>query len=60
MMGILPLVFNGVIHFCKSAFANAEIWMVIVFEFNTALVVFAAAALILVVGSLILLAAQHG
>jgi lipopolysaccharide export LptBFGC system permease protein LptF len=60
MMAILPLVFNGAVHFFGSFLNNAGIWAVITLGFTGAIVCFAAGALILFIISLIILAAQHG
>jgi hypothetical protein len=59
MLGILPLVFNGVIHICRGWVNNLGIWAVVSAGFTTAAVFFAAGILVLLVLSLIALAAQH-
>ena len=60
MLGILPLVFNGVVQFCRSWMNNLAIWAVVSLGFTAAALIFAAGIFILFVLSLILLAAQHG
>ena len=60
MLGILPLVFNGAIHFCRGGINNLGIWTVVSMGFTGAAISFAVGIFILVVLSLIILAAQHG
>ena len=60
MLFILPLVFFGSIHFSRSLLGNLGIWMVVSFGFSTAAIFFSAGLLVLLVLSLIILAAQHG
>jgi len=59
MLGILPLVLNGAVYFCKSWLNNLGIWTVLSFGFTTAAIFFGAGLLALLVISLIILAAQH-
>ena len=60
MLGILPLVFGGFVHLCRYWVNNLGILVVISFGFTTAVVIFAAGITVLLVLSLIILAAQHG
>jgi hypothetical protein len=60
MPGILPLVFAGFMHFYRSCLNNIGIWAVISLGFSSAVVLFSAGALVLLVLSLVILAAQHG
>ena len=60
MLGILPLVFSGAVQFCRAWVNNLGIWAVISMGFTTAALLFGAGIFVLLVVSLILLAAQHG
>ncbi|MDR1863507.1 MAG: hypothetical protein LBQ67_06265 [Treponema sp.] len=60
MLGILPLVFGGVMHLYQESFANLGIWALISLGFSGAVLLFSAAALVLLILSLVVLAAQHG
>jgi hypothetical protein len=60
MLVLLPLVFNGIIHYSRVIFDNLGIWLILSFGFSTALFVFFAGVLLFFIFSLILLAAQHG
>ena len=60
MLGILPLVFNGAVHFCQGWINNLGIWAIVQAGFTTIAVMFGAGILVLLVLSLIILAAQHG
>jgi lipopolysaccharide export LptBFGC system permease protein LptF len=60
MMALLPLVFNGAVHFAGSFLNNAGIWAVITLGLTGAIVGFAAGAFLFLIISLIILAAQHG
>jgi hypothetical protein len=60
MLAVLPLVFNGIIHYCRALFNNVGIWLILSFGFSTALFVFFAGVLLFFILTLILLAAQHG
>ena len=60
MLGILPLVFSGVVQLCRLWISNLEIWAVVSLGFATAALFFAAALIILLILFLIILAAQHG
>ena len=60
MLGILPLVFYGTVHLCRGWINNMGIWAVLSLGFTTAAVFFAAAFTLLLILSLIILAAQHG
>ena len=60
MLGILPVVFNGAVHFCRLWLNNLGIWAVVSLGFTTAAIFFGIGMLILLILSLIVLAAQHG
>jgi hypothetical protein len=60
MMGILPVVFTGCMHFYQEFFSNLGIWAVVSLGFSGAVILFSAGALVLLVLSLVILAAQHG
>ena len=60
MLGILPMVFYGSIHFSRSVLGNLGIWTVVSFGFIPAIIFFSSGLLILLVLSLIILAYQHG
>ncbi|MDR1566961.1 MAG: hypothetical protein LBS48_06750 [Treponema sp.] len=60
MMAILPVVFNGAVHFYRSCLNNLGIWTVITFGFTLGIIAFAVGVLVFLILSLILLAAQHG
>jgi hypothetical protein len=60
MLGILPAVFAGFVHFYRGCLNNLGIWAVVALGFSTTIIVFAAGALVLLILSLIILAAQHG
>jgi len=60
MLGILPVVFNGLFNFVINCFNNIAVWAVVSLGFSAAIIAFAAGALILFLLSLIILAAQHG
>jgi len=58
MLGILPVVFNGSVHFSRSFFNNLGIWAVTSFGFTTAAIFFGAGILVMLILSLIVLAAK--
>jgi len=60
MLGILPLVFNGLVHLFRVWVNNLGIWAVVSLGFTTAAIFFAIGITVLLVLSLIILAAQHG
>jgi hypothetical protein len=60
MLLVLPLVFNGIIHYIRTIFNNLGIWLILSLGFSTALLVFFAGVLLFFILILILLAAQHG
>jgi hypothetical protein len=60
MLGILPMVFNGVIHVGRALVNNLGILAVVSLGFNTAALFFGIGMFVLLVLALILLAAQHG
>jgi hypothetical protein len=60
MLGILPVVFAGLMHLYRGCFTNVGIWAVISLGFSNAVILFSAAALVLLILSLVILAAQHG
>jgi hypothetical protein len=59
MLGILPVVFKGLIHFCRDVLDNLGIWAVVTFGFTIAAILFATAIVISLVLSLIILASRH-
>jgi hypothetical protein len=58
MLGILPVVFNGSVHFSRSWLHDLGIWAVVSFGFNSAAIFFGAGILVLLILSLIILAAK--
>jgi hypothetical protein len=60
MMGILPVVMHGLVQFARSWVNNIGIWSVITLGFSGAIIAFAAGSFVLLVLSLIILAAQNG
>lgn len=60
MLVVLPLVFNGLVFFCRSVLNTLSIWLVISFGFSVAIVFFVAGMIVLFLFSLIILVAQHG
>lgn len=60
MLGILPLVFSGGVHFVRSCLDNVSVWTVINFGFSSAAIIFSAFTLVIFLLSLIYLASQHG
>jgi hypothetical protein len=60
MLGILPVVFAGFMHFYRGCFNNLGIWAVVSLGFFNAFILFSAGALVLFILSLVALAAQHG
>ena len=60
MLGILPLVFNGAVYFCRNSLYNVSIWAVIYLGFSLAVTVLTAGAVFLFILSLIILSSQHG
>ena len=59
MLGILPLVFYGVMQFCQGWINSLGILAVVSLDFTTAAAIFGIGILVFLVVSLILLAAQH-
>jgi hypothetical protein len=60
MLGILPVAFAGFMHFYRDCLNNLGIWAVVALGFSNAVILFSAGALVLLVLSLVILAAQHG
>jgi hypothetical protein len=60
MLVFLPLVFNGATHFCRQWINNLGILAVVNLGFTSAAVFFGVGIAVLLVISLIILAAQHG
>ena len=60
MLGVLPLVFNGIVHVCRSWINNLGIWAVVSLGFSFAVIAFGIGITVLFILSLIILAAQHG
>ena len=59
MMGILPVVMHGLVQFTRSWVNNIGIWSVITLGFSGAIIAFAVGSCVLLVLSLIVLAAQN-
>ena len=59
MLGIMPLVLNGAVNFCRGWVNNLVIGAVVSLGFTVATIVFAAATALLFVIFLIILASQH-
>ena len=59
MLGVLPLVFNGAVHFFRGILNNLGIMAVVTLGFSAAVVAFSVGMIILLIFSLIILAAQH-
>ena len=59
MLGILPLVFNALVIFCRTWLGNLGILAVVSLGFTTAAFLFGAGLLLLFVVFLIMLASQH-
>jgi hypothetical protein len=60
MLLILPLVFQGIIHYTRSLFNSLGILLILSLGFSAALFAFFAGVLCFFIIALILLAAQHG
>jgi hypothetical protein len=60
MLGILPLVFNGITAFYRSILTNLSIWLSLSFSFTTAVIYFTVGAAVCFILALVLLASQHG
>ena len=60
MLGVLPLVVNGIYLLYRSYLDNIAVWAVISFGFSMSIVIFALGAVVLFVTSLIYLASQKG
>ena len=59
MLGVLPLVFNGIFHFFRYSLNNIALFTVYSFGFSIAIPVFVVGCLVLFLLSLIILASQH-
>ena len=59
MLGVLPLVLNGIVHFCRGWITELGTWAVVSLGFTIAALCLGIGLVILFVLSLILLAAQH-
>ena len=59
LLPILPIVFNSLVFLYRSVFNTLGIWLVITFSFITALIIFISAFVLLLVISLVSLAAQR-
>ena len=59
MLGILPLVFNGIIHFCQGWLNDLGILAVASLGYLAAVICFGIGMVVLLILSLIILAAQH-
>ena len=60
MLGILPVVVNGLEHISKAVINNIGIWAVITLGFNAAAIFFGIGIIVALILSLIYLASQHG
>lgn len=60
MLGILPLVFNGMVIGSRTILNNLSIWLSLSFDFRIAVIYFSLAAGLCFILALALLAAQHG
>ncbi|MDR0599136.1 MAG: hypothetical protein LBG84_03515 [Treponema sp.] len=60
MLGILPLVFYGILLFYRGIMNNLSIWLCLSFGFSTAMICFIAGAALCFIASLVTLALQHG
>jgi lipopolysaccharide export LptBFGC system permease protein LptF len=60
MLGILPLIFNGISHFSRNWFNELGILAVVSLGFTTSAIVFAIGTVLLLVISFILLASKRG
>ena len=60
MLGILPVVFNGIFYLCRVSLKNLEILSVVSLGFTIAALFFAIGLTVLLVLSLIALASRHG
>jgi len=58
MLGILPIVFNGSVHFSRSFLNHLGIWAVTSFGFTSAAIFFGAGIMVMLILSLIVLAAK--
>jgi hypothetical protein len=58
MLGILPVVFNGSVHFSRSFFNHLGIWAVTSLGFTSAAIFFGAGILVMLILSLVVLAAK--
>jgi len=58
MLGILPIVFNGSVHFSRSFLNHLGIWAITSLGFTSAAIFFGAGILVLLILSLIILAAK--
>jgi hypothetical protein len=60
MLFVLPLVFNGMVHFYRHILNTLGIWTILALGFSGAMVIFTAGIGVLFILSLIMLASQHG
>jgi hypothetical protein len=60
LLFLLPLVFNGLVYLYREMINDLSVLMALSFSFSLVIPVFTAGSLILFIGALILLAAQHG
>jgi hypothetical protein len=59
MLPVLPVVFHGLVHLYRSILNTVGIWLVLSFGFSTALVLFIVCLVVILLISMIVLAAQH-
>jgi hypothetical protein len=60
MLFVLPLVFNGAVHFYRYILNTLSIWTVLSLSFSSAMVIFTVGIGVLFILSLSMLASQHG
>jgi hypothetical protein len=59
MLGVLPLVFSGIVQLGHISLCNLTIWVVMNLGFSTAVIAFAVGAVVLMLISLLILASQR-
>ena len=60
LLGVLPLVFSGVVHFIRNVLSNFSVWSVIYLGFPFTIILVSIVTLALYIFSLIALASQRG
>jgi hypothetical protein len=59
MLGVLPLVFSGIVQLGRISLSNLTIWVVMNLGFSTAVIAFVVGAVVLMLISLLILASQR-